>query len=132
MEAEAATLLDHILNQSPVLKIWVFWLMIVNTASVLFVFRHVDARWVLAAWLINLSLMDYLYETYGFVRLLGLSHVIVWTPLLVYVGGRWRTFDPRSSFGVWIFALLATNAVSLLFDYVDVARYFLGDGALPQ
>ena len=29
-------------------------------------------------------------------------------------------------------ALIATDGISLVIDYVDVARYLLGDGALPQ
>ena len=126
------TMMDHILNQALVLRLWVFWLMIVNTASLLFVFRHVPARWVLLAWAINMPLMNYLYETYGFVRLIGLSHVLVWTPVLIYLGRQWRSFDRRTLFGAWVTVLIVTNGISLAFDYIDVVRYFAGDGALPQ
>ena len=126
------TMMDHILNQAHVFRLWVFWLMIVNTASLLFVFRHVPARWVLLAWVINMPLMNYLYETYGFVRLLGLSHVLVWTPVLIYLGLKWRSFRLRTLFGAWVAVLIVTNGISLGFDYVDVVRYFAGDGMLPQ
>ncbi len=124
------TMMDHILNQALVLRLWVFWLMAVNTASLLFVFRHVPARWVLLAWVINMPLMNYLYETYGFVRLLGLSHVLVWTPLVIYLGRHWRGFDRRTLFGAWAMTLIVTNGISLAFDYIDVVRYFAGDAAL--
>ncbi len=65
-------------------------------------------------------------------RLLGLSHVLVWTPVLIYLGRQWTSFDRRTLFGAWVTVLIVTNGISLAFDYVDVVRYFAGDGALPQ
>lgn len=122
----------HILNQEAWLVAWVFWMIVLNTASLLFAWRHREARWVLLAWIVNGPLMSYLFQTYGFVRLLGLSHVIVWTPLLLYLWPRWGGFEPRTPFGAWARVLVLTNTASLVIDYVDVIRYFAGDGALPQ
>lgn len=128
---EPTTLMGHIMNQTPILVAWVTWLMIVNTASILFAGRHVEARWILAAWLVNFALMSGLFAAFGFTRILGLSHVLVWTPLLVYLWRRSSGAPAGSAFTTWILALFVSNAVSLLFDYVDVARYLLGDGLLP-
>lgn len=128
---EPATLMAHIMNQTPLLVAWVTWLMVVNTASVLFVRRRVEARWVLAAWLVNFALMSGLFAAFGFTRILGLAHVVVWTPLLVYL---WRRSPGAQGGGVftsWIVALFVSNAISVSIDYVDVARYLLGDGQLP-
>ena len=125
------TLMGHIMSQTPLLVAWVTWLMIVNTAALLFVRRHVEARWVLAAWLVNFLLMNGLFAAFGFSRVLGLAHVIVWTPLLVYL---WRTTPNAgagSAFTTWLLLLFVSNAVSLVIDYVDVARFVLGDGQLP-
>jgi len=60
-------------------------------------------------------------------RLLGLSHVIFWTPLVVYLLGRLRDLEPHGWFALWVRALLVTNALSLVIDYVDVVRYVVGD-----
>jgi hypothetical protein len=69
----------------------------------------------------------WLYGQLGYVRLLGLPHVILWTPLAVWL---WRQ-RMRAEMPVWpqriILAVCAVIAVSLAFDYVDVARYLLGE-----
>jgi hypothetical protein len=105
--------------------------MIINTASILFIIHRVEARWTLAAWLLNgIIIMPYLYDQFGFVRLLGLAHIIVWTPLLVYLLGRRAHFALPSITGIYFWLLIVTNAVSLGFDYVDLARYFLGDAQI--
>ncbi|OBY24659.1 hypothetical protein [Leisingera sp. JC1] len=69
----------------------------------------------------------WLYGQLGYVRLLGLPHVILWTPLAVWL---WRQ-RMRADMPVWpqriILVVYAVIAVSLAFDYVDVARYLLGE-----
>ncbi|WP_037310876.1 hypothetical protein [Ruegeria halocynthiae] len=68
-----------------------------------------------------------IFTQMGFVRLMGLGHVLVWTPLALYL---WKQqsrpevpMPPK-----WIIrAVLLTIAISLAFDYVDVIRYLLGD-----
>jgi len=124
-------LMGHIFNQKHHLIAWVCWLIIVNTAGILFVTRHVEARWTLGAWAINLFLMTALYDSFGFVRLLGLSHIIVWTPLLGYLWTRRAQHDLKTVFGKWAVALFLSNALSLAIDYIDIVRYGMGDGALP-
>lgn len=137
-------MMQEIAQQPVWLQIWIYWLILVNTASIVFVGRRVEARWVLAAWIGNLAFMAYLYDTMGYVRLLGLSHVVLWTPLLVYLYRRHqnerqvREQDADEPVPVaketkglariaraWLFVLFFTNLTSLAVDYVDVARYFI-------
>ena len=128
---EAPTLFSQIMDQPPAIVYWVFWLMAINTASILFIIHRVEARWTLAAWLLNgMLIMPYLYDQFGFVRLLGLAHIVVWTPLLLYLYRRHETFKLPSLTGIYFWLLIVTNAVSLGFDYVDLARYFLGDAQI--
>jgi len=122
-------LTQHILTEPWWLQLWVFWMISLNTAS-LFYLKHVPARAVLAAWLVNLVFMNTLCYFNGYNRLLGLSHILFWTPLVIYLFRVRSQYPPKDSFGVWLRALLATNAVSLVVDYVDVVRYFAGDGGL--
>ncbi len=120
------TLFEGIFSQAAWLQIWVVWLMLVNSASVFFVRRR-EARWVLGAWLVNALLMTVLAEVNGFNRLLGLSHVLVWTPLLVYLALRWSGFSGASLYDKWLRVLFASNLLSLIVDYLDVVRYLFGD-----
>lgn len=110
------------------LQAWVFWMMLLNTAA-LFFLKHREARVVLACWVGNVITMSLLYEWAGYVRLLGLSHVIWWTPLVLYLLAR-RAGFPAGAVRSWLWVLLLTNSASLVIDYIDVARYFMGDGAL--
>lgn len=115
------------IRQEPLwLQAWILWMVLVNTASVVFV-RRDEARWVLTCWLGNVLTMSALFAQVGYVRLLGLAHVVWWTPLVVYLWRRRGSFPGATPFGVWVRLLLATNAASLVIDYADVARYLLGD-----
>jgi hypothetical protein len=68
-----------------------------------------------------------LYDHFGYVKLLGLPHVILWTPLAYYLFKQIR----RQDMPIWprriMWVILAVFIVSLVFDYVDVARYVLGE-----
>ena len=120
-------MMEQILAEPLWLVIWVFILMTVNTASLLFI-KRVEARYVLVAWLINLPLMTYLFETFGYVRLLGFSHVVVWTPLLIYLWLKRKNWmPPQSLTDKWITLLFSVNLLSLVIDYIDVARWLLGE-----
>ena len=122
-------MMEDIASEGPLLQAWVYWMMVLNTASILFVFHRVEARWVLAAWVVNIVFMSFLYETYGYTRILGLSHILIWTPLLAYLWHRRGHFSAGTWTGRYFIVLGATILVSLIFDYVDLVRYFLGDQA---
>ena len=70
-----------------------------------------------------------LYDQLGYVKLLGLPHVILWTPLVWYL---WRQIK-RNDMPKWprriMMLVLAVFVASLVFDYVDVARYLVGERA---
>lgn len=70
---------------------------------------------------------DYMYKQMGYVKLLGLAHIIVWTPLIVYL----ILENRKDGMPVWpkriITFMIVIIGISLVFDYVDVARYFMGN-----
>jgi hypothetical protein len=119
-------LIAEILREPWWLLAWIGWLGVVNAASLAFL-AEVEARWTLAAFVGTFALMSVLYEMTGYNRLLGLAHVVCWTPLVVYLYGRLTNLVGPPLFESWIRVLLATNGLSLVIDYVDVARYLLGD-----
>ena len=127
------SLADAIATQPPLLRLWVLWLTIALVVAPLILLAYRQSRRdgavTLAASLGTVVFMQWLYSEVGFVRLLGLPHVLIWTPLAIYLGLRLRarslTGVPRIAAGLF----LATILVSLVFDYIDVARWLAGDRA---
>ena len=83
---------------------------------------------LLASGLAAFAIMS-MYDKIGLVRLLGLPHIILWTPPVIYlIKQSLRTDMPSAP--KWIIRIIsATIVISLVFDYYDVIRYFLGDTA---
>ncbi len=67
-----------------------------------------------------------IFDHLGYVKLLGLPHIILWTPLVWYLLQQTR----REDMPLWpkriMMVMLAVFITSLAFDYVDVLRYVLG------
>ena len=83
---------------------------------------------LLASGLAAFAIMS-MYDKIGLVRLLGLPHIILWTPLVIYLIKQYQRADMPSA-PKWIIRIIsATIVISLVFDYYDVIRYFLGDTA---
>jgi len=111
---------------------WVYWwVMFMGLAfmpAFIFALSRQEARWTVLAMLATFPAMMWLYAQVGYVRLLGLPHVIFWTPLLVYLWTRRRRWRVRDTLaGKWIAVLVATILISLAFDCADVIRYIAGD-----
>jgi len=86
-----------------------------------------DSLIILATSVAIFLLMTWLYREIGFVRLLGIVHVVIWTPLAIYFWRRLNNLEIVPPFRQVIWVFLATIVVSLLFDYADVIRYLLGE-----
>ena len=119
--------MDYIAQEPLWLQAWIYWMMAVNLAALIFSWKRIEPRWVLAAFLGSALLMNGLFALYGYEKILGLAHVIFWTPLLVYLFRRLPDIDRTVRFGQWVIVLMVTNAVSLVLDYIDVVRYILGE-----
>ncbi|NOD62518.1 MULTISPECIES: hypothetical protein [unclassified Ruegeria] len=68
-----------------------------------------------------------IFNQLGYVRLMGLGHVVFWTPVAWYLWRQQAREDMPVIPGWIIRAVLLTIAISLVFDYVDVIRYLMGD-----
>lgn len=121
--------MDGLMASPTWVQVWVGWLGAVNLAA-LFFLRDRRARWVLIAFACAALAMPALAEINGYNRLLGLVHIVFWTPLLIYLYRIRASIDLHAPVGRWLTALAASNAASLAIDFVDVARYASGDGAL--
>ena len=71
--------------------------------------------------------VQWMFSKMGYVKLLGLPHIIVWVPLSFYLLKQIRRPDmPTWPMRIMMFVLL-TIGISLAFDITDVARYILGE-----
>jgi hypothetical protein len=108
-------------------RLWMFLLLApANSIAPLFFLSHPEAWWVLGSFVGSVIWMVCLTAKSGFTRLLGLGHIL-WVPLLIYLWMRLGQIPATDSFGVWIRMLMVLNAVSLIADSIDVARYISGD-----
>ena len=72
-------------------------------------------------------LVNWMYQQMGYVRLLGLPHIVLWTPLALYLYYSARQPDMPKSARYILWVVLLTILVSLAFDYTDAIRWLLGD-----
>jgi len=130
--------LDQAIATEPLwLQAWVGLLVVVNLLAVLFVIGR-DPRWrirpepvaILVSFFAAGLFMSWLYAQVGYVRLLGLPHLVFWTPVWAWLLVRRREIGTQSWFGRYVHAYLVVAGISLVIDAVDVTRYLLGDGQL--
>ena len=107
---------------------------LVLPTCLLFVLWKAEARWTLLAVAVSLFASDLIGVFFGWSRLWGLSHLLFWTPLVVYLVRRWPRleFQPRLAgrelgltplFRSWAVLTVGTMGVSLVFDLWDVLRF---------
>ena len=71
--------------------------------------------------------MVWLFGQVGYVRLLGLAHLVFWTPVYVWILRRRRAIGVDSLFGKYVLLYLVIVGICLVIDAVDVVRYLVGD-----
>ena len=79
--------------------------------------------------ILNVVLMLWIHGQLGFVKLLGLGHVIFWTPLVFMIWPKLKNVGLSTLFKAVLWILLVTLVVALAFDYADVIRWVLGNRA---
>ena len=111
--------------------VWLYWMSFaIAITPLVLIFSKATRLDAVIVFLTNLAMfvgMAWIYEQMGYVRMMGIVHVILWTPLFVYLFLRAKNGEMPllCRLVMWMFA--ATLAVSLVFDYTDVVRYLLGE-----
>ena len=114
------------MNQPVWISIWVFYLMIVNFASVGF-WDMLLAQVIFVTFMLSAALMMGLYSRFGFKKILGMGHVL-WIPLLLYV--LVEIPNANGMFQSYLIVLSISIAVSLVFDAIDVLKYFVAQKSI--
>jgi len=133
-----ATLNDAIATEPLWLQAWLLVLGVANLGALLFVIGRKEGRWIVrpepiaivASFVAAGMLMGWLYAQVGYVRLLGLAHLVCWGPVWVWILSRRRAIGTDTLFGKYVHFYLVIAGTSLLIDAVDVVRHLLGDGEL--
>ena len=112
----------------PFWQLWLATLIGANLVAPLFLLEHVEAQVTIAALLVSVTLMTALTARFGFSRILGLGHV-AWIPLLAFLVDRVTEVPAATGFGLWLRTVIVLDAISLLLDGVDIARFLRGDRA---
>lgn len=108
-------------------QVWVTFMTFVLLSAVWFVGTRREARIALAVALLTGMFSLLVGYWFGWSRLWGIVHLLLWTPFLLWLWQRRPKPLDLHAFTLWIWTLMATMAVSLAFDAVDVVRYFSGD-----
>jgi len=108
-------------------NLWVGLLAMVNMVGGLVYIRTMEGQLALACLILAFLIMWGIYAKKGFVRLLGLGHLIAWPPLMIWYAKVLAQGNVEGAFKYWLMAVLVVNGISLVIDLVDVVRYSLGD-----
>ncbi len=111
----------------PGVRLWTAWMMAVFFFAAFFVRRDEDARLVLGSFILTMAAALLFFWATGTVKMIAAAHLLVWTPLLVYLIKTRLTcssFKARSPIGTWLILLTATITVSLVFDAREVALFW--------
>jgi len=107
------------------LRIWLLGILFPTfLASLFFLRRSWEARAAAAGFILShVPMMVHLFDVT--VGVVGLMHLVCWSPALVLLAQRRPNVDPKTPFGVWVHAMLLVLAISLAFDLRDALLYFV-------
>lgn len=124
---------EAVAQQPQWVQIWVNVIGFVLIGSfVVLLFSKVTRRDAFILLAVNVAVVGFVmwqYSQMGYTRLLGLGHILFWTPLVWYFWQRLKNPAIVTPFRQVIWLLIATLVASLAFDYADAIRYLLGERA---
>ena len=106
-----------------------------NLGAVFFIAKKTPQGWrpryealaIVAAFLLAGEFMEYLYQQYGYVRLLGLAHIVFWTPVYGWIFTHRKDYAAYPYFSKFVPFYLVMAGISLTIDVIDLLRYALGE-----
>ena len=108
-------------------NLWVGLMAMINMVGGLVYIRTPEGQLALACLMLGFLIMWVIYAQKGFVRLLGLGHLVAWPTLMVWCAKVVAQGNAEGVFKYWLVSVLLVNGISLVIDLVDVVRYSLGE-----
>lgn len=109
-------------------NIWVILLATINLLGGVMFFSTFEGKLAIFAMMGAMLVMLIIFSKFGFVRLLGIGHIIFWVPFLIVCSSKisiWRQIDVN--FRNWLILVSVINFISLLIDFIDVLRFYKGE-----
>ncbi|MCG8339399.1 MAG: hypothetical protein MJE63_33240 [Proteobacteria bacterium] len=133
-ETIPANLNAAIATQPMMIRVWIMVLVAVNLVAILFILTRQrgklkirpESMAVVVSFFAAGLFMSWLYGRVGYVRLLGLPHLIFWTPVYIWLFLKFRKGEFKTPFKQYVMVYLVIAGISLVIDAVDVVRYGLG------
>ena len=114
-----------LLRFRPLPRVWAILLIAVNLGAVFFL-DTLQGRVALVAMLAGALIMAAIHHRLGFVRLLGIGHIL-WIPMLPWMAAGLHEIETGSPLHTWVRALIVCNVISLIIDAIDVTRFLRGE-----
>ncbi len=114
---------------TPIVQIWVNWMVGLFLLSIFFVWNYKSARFVLATIILTIMAALTIFHFTKNIHLFAIPHLILWAPLAYYLVKfviRNPSFKLKTPFGIWVSALVITIAISLVFDVKDTVLIAMG------
>lgn len=109
---------------------WNLWVMIlggVNCIGGLYFFQFTEGKFAIGAMMGAMVVMLLIFNRFGFVRLLGLGHILFWIPFLAWSVWRFQFNFESEQLKWWLVTVNVFNGASLLIDFADVWRFARGE-----
>jgi hypothetical protein len=107
------------------LRLWLVCLMSVNMIGSLTFWYTTEGKMTFFVLMASAPLMGYLYQHLGFVRVLGLGHVL-WVFLVPWIlVERLPLAEDGSLFQKWLWSLVVIDSISLVLDVKDAHAYLI-------
>jgi len=107
-------------------QVWVALVLVPVNMTSLFFFNQPMGLWIIflanIAMILNVPVM--LYDR-GFSKMMALPHLIPWTILVGIL--LFARPEATGAYDTYLWVLLGTNIISLLFDYLDAIKWMKGD-----
>lgn len=128
---------EEAMNEAPEwLQVWLLVLVGSFALGILFVWRHVAARWLVGGFLLMMLFVLFAAPALGLTPLSGLIallHIIFWMPGFLMMLKERPFFKGFSLYGLWGGLITLVIIISFVFDFRDAAIYLdhvLGMGVL--
>ena len=106
--------------------IWIGILLCLNFILPLLYLHSFEAKIIILCLMAGAMIQTFIFSKLGFVRLLGLGHM-VWIPMLYWLFLRIKDIPSDTSFYKLVLAIFVCNGISLIIDFTDIARYIKGE-----
>jgi hypothetical protein len=130
-----ATLAEAMATEPLWLSVWLVVLGGTHLIAIFFTVYKGEQGWgfrweplaILGCFALAGLIMNAMYAHYGYVRLLGLGHLIGWAPIYGWMVYKRSSIGFATVWGKYVHWYLLIAGISLVIDAADVIRYLVGD-----